>query len=127
MDPLIMIFSNIPLIGWAKPVPVNPQNLKNPRKDHIWVAAAGPLSNLALGAVFFFLLAVLVRTFSPARLALRQYLQGTAISVGSSPNIFEPIVLFLLYAVFLSALLAVFNLIPTPPLDGGAILLGLLP
>lgn len=122
--PLIMIFSSIPLIGWAKPVPVNPRNLRRPRRDSIWVAAAGPLSNLALCGLFFVLLALMVRTSPVARGFLFRYLQG---SPGGATHLLDPMILFLLYAVFLNALLAIFNLIPTPPLDGGAILLGLLP
>lgn len=125
--PLMMIFSNIPLIGWAKPVPVNLQNLRNPRRDHLRIAAAGPLSNLALSGIFFGLLALLVRTSHPARMTLQNFLQASPEAMGTPSSHLEPVLLFLIYGVFLNALLAVFNLIPSPPLDGGTILLGLLP
>ncbi len=84
------------MIGMAKPVPVNFLNLRNPKRDMIWVAAAGPLANLFFAAILAFLF-----KFFP--------------------------VPFLLYAVYFNLGLAVFNLIPIPPLDGSRILLGLLP
>lgn len=105
--PLIAAFSNLPLIGWAKPVPVNLNNLRHPRRDFAIVAAAGPISNMLQA----FVAAGLFRAFS-----------GQAETDGA--------ILFanLLYvAVRTNLLLAFFNLIPVPPLDGGNVLLGLLP
>ena len=95
--PLIAAFSHLPLIGWAKPVPVSTRNLRHPRRDFMLVAAAGPISNLLQAVVA----AVLLRV-SPATGVL--YL-----------------------AVEINLLLAFFNLIPVPPLDGGNVMLGLLP
>ena len=126
--PLIMIFTNVKfLIGWAKPVPVNLQNLRNPRKDNLWIAAAGPLSNLGLCLGFFLVLSILLRTSAMARHTLQNYLTGQPGAAGSIPSIWEPIVMFLLFGVFLNAILAIFNLLPIPPLDGGSVLQGLLP
>lgn len=124
--PLLMIFSSVPLIGWARPVPVNLGNLGSPRRDHLWIAAAGPLSNLALCAGFLVLLAALLRTSSAAREALSGYLGGPA-GGSAAPSAWEPILLFLLFGVFLNAMLAVFNLLPVPPLDGNAVFQGVLP
>ena len=103
--PLIAMLSNLPLIGWAKPVPVNPHNLRSPRRDFAIVALAGPVSNLilAVGAAGVLML------WPGAR-------DGT--SVGTIP------VAVLTITVVLNVLLAIFNLIPVPPLDGGNVLAG---
>jgi Zn-dependent protease len=101
--PLMAALTHLPLIGWAKPVPVNPRNLRHPRRDFMIVAAAGPISNLLQAVV----LAGVIRVvpLPPAHLA-----------VG-----------ILQEAVLVNLLLAFFNLIPVPPLDGGNVLAGLLP
>jgi Zn-dependent protease len=103
--PLIAAVSHLPLIGWAKPVPVNTRNLGRPRRDFMIVAAAGPISNLLQAIVASGLLRL-------------------AVAGGASSS--APLdVLFL--AIQINLLLAFFNLIPVPPLDGGNVLLGLLP
>jgi len=105
--PGIMIIMNlfgvsVPIFGWAKPVPVNPQNLNNPKKDMIWVALAGPATNFLIA----FFLAIIYRLFGiPGSLA------GVILFYGTTINLF----------------LAFFNLIPIPPLDGSRILSGVLP
>jgi Zn-dependent protease len=109
--PLIALFGNVPLLGWAKPVPVNIRQLRHPRRDYMLVAAAGPASNLVLAIVSAFALAAL--PISPVVL-------GEA-------NVSAPLASFLSMAVNLNILLAVFNMLPIPPLDGGNVLSGLLP
>jgi len=109
--PLLAIIGNVPLIGWAKPVPVNVRNLRRGRRDYVLVAAAGPASNLLI-AVFASLALGLV-TVSPMRVG--------------EPNVSAPVAALLAQAVPLNILLAVFNMIPIPPLDGGNVLGGLLP
>lgn len=109
--PLIALFGNVPLLGWAKPVPVNIRQLGHPRRDYMLVAAAGPASNLVLAVVSAFTLAAL--PISPVVL-------GEA-------NVSAPLASFLSLAVQLNILLAVFNMLPIPPLDGGNVLSGLLP
>jgi len=101
--PLLAAVTGAPLIGWAKPVPVSLRNLRHPRRDFMIVAAAGPISNL-LQAVAW---AAVIRV---APLNPDHILAG-----------------FLQQAVVVNLLLAFFNLIPVPPLDGGNVLLGLLP
>jgi len=109
--PLLALISGAPLIGWAKPVPVNIRNLKRAQRDYVLVAAAGPASNLALAVLASLVLAVL--PVSPQTL--------------DAANLSVPIATILTRMMFLNVLLAVFNMIPIPPLDGGNVLAGLLP
>lgn len=105
--PLVGMLSGLPLIGWAKPVPVDMRYLRAPRRDFALVALAGPVSNIVLAIA--------------AALVLR--LQG-----GLVPETGVTVVTQLLYlAVFMNILLAVFNMLPVPPLDGGNVLAGLVP
>jgi Zn-dependent protease len=107
--PMIAIVTGVPLIGWAKPVPVDMRNLKDPKRDFALVALAGPVSNLILaviGAVAIMLL------FGDDRSVLRE---GKPLAIG------------LFYFVLINVLLAIFNMIPIPPLDGGNVLIGILP
>lgn len=102
-------------IGWAKPVPVNFNNLRNPKKDMIWVALAGPLTNIALALVS----ALALRSLSSLG---EMMLSGT-----SARLLLEPMLLMLAFSIYINLLLALFNLIPVPPLDGGRVLTGMLP
>jgi Zn-dependent protease len=102
-------------IGWAKPVPVVFENLRNPKRDMIWVAAAGPITNIILATVSAFLLRGLVAYGNPAA-------SGSPLAM-----LVEPVVLMLAFSVYINLLLAIFNMIPVPPLDGGRVLVGLLP
>lgn len=102
-------------IGWAKPVPVNFNNLRHPKRDMIWVAAAGPVTNFCLAAIS----AVLMRGLAAA---------GERISDASVMQyLIDPLVLMLAFSVYINLLLAIFNLIPLPPLDGGRVAVGMLP
>jgi Zn-dependent protease len=105
--PLLAFWSNLPLFGWAKPVPVTAANLRAPRRDFAMVALAGPVSNIILAA---------------AASALLSLVFGSR----GVPGIASPDG-FLTQVVRLNLLLAVFNMIPVPPLDGGNVLAGLVP
>jgi Zn-dependent protease len=102
-------------IGWAKPVPVNFNNLRNPKRDMIWVAAAGPITNFVLALV--------------SALALRGgvALKGAMTAGSPMDAVLYPVLLMLAFSVYINLLLAIFNLIPVPPLDGGRVAVGLLP
>ena len=103
LDPMGTMMLLFVGFGWAKPVPVNPYNLKNPKKDMMLIAAAGPFSNLILAFIGSLLL---------------KYLPYNLIS-----NLPEVFYLF----IYINIALAIFNLIPLPPLDGSQIISGLLP
>ena len=101
--PLVAIYSGFPLIGWAKPVPVNWVNLREPRRDFAIVALAGPVSNLMLAAAGVLVFWVAADIGGPVGRGL------------------------LFNFVYLNVFLAVFNMLPVPPLDGGNVLAGLVP
>jgi Zn-dependent protease len=109
--PLLAMVGNLPVIGWAKPVPVDTRNLQNARRDYLFVAAAGPASNLVLALVASMALRVL--PVAPATLG--------------EMNISVPAASILSRTLELNVLLAIFNMVPIPPLDGGTVLAGLLP
>ena len=100
--PVLAMISNAPIIGWAKPTPVNTRNLRHPRRDHILVTAAGPASNLMIALVAAFVLRL-----NPAEVG--------------------PVSMIATQVLLLNVLLAVFNMLPIPPLDGGQIMMALLP
>ncbi len=113
LDPIgTLVFFLTRMIGWAKPVPVNPLNLKGGERSMVWVALAGPASNL--------ILALLINLLYNAFFLLR--LHETLPASWS-----VPLLLMLKTGMILNLALAVFNLLPIPPLDGGRILMGVMP
>ncbi len=98
--PIILMFSFNFFFGWAKPVPVDFGRLRNPKRDMIWVAMAGPVVNIIL---------------------------AIALSILLKMNLNHSVSVWVANAVFINLLLAVFNMIPIPPLDGSRLVMGLLP
>ena len=104
--PALTLFFGGILFGWAKPVPVNFSRLRHPKQDMLWVAAAGPLSNLAMA--FLWALALKFSGTFPESVAI-------------------PLALMAKAGIMINVVLMVLNLLPLPPLDGGRIAVSLLP
>jgi Zn-dependent protease len=116
--PLIAMLTHLPVIGWAKPTPVDPRNFKNPVLDDILTAVVGPVSNFIVAAAATILLAMISLIAPNGRMIVQGALGGFA--VGNSA--FVPAALLLYQFLVINVLLAVFNLIPIPPLDGSHVL-----
>ncbi|MDP1572000.1 MAG: site-2 protease family protein [Vicinamibacterales bacterium] len=106
--PMVALMTGFPLIGWAKPVPVDMRNLRTPRRDFALIALAGPVSNIGMA-----ILAAVAFT------VVRPMIDGSAAAT--------LVATALLLGVLVNVLLAVFNMLPVPPLDGGNVLMGVLP
>ncbi|MBN2412210.1 site-2 protease family protein [candidate division KSB1 bacterium] len=111
LDPLGTLMIFLVRFGWAKPVPVNPYNLKNPKRDMLWISVAGPLSNMILA----FLSGTLLRLI---------YHTGIKPEITSIGGL---LMLMLVFSLQINLALAIFNILPIAPLDGSKILYGVLP
>jgi Zn-dependent protease len=106
--PVLLTITNAGfLIGWPKPVPINPNNFRDYKKHHIYVSLAGVSANLLLAIIFTVLLALYVNIFRPDQNSVY--------------------ILMFSYGIQINVILAVFNLLPIPPLDGSWVLYHLLP
>lgn len=115
LDPIGTIAFFFIKFGWAKPVPVNPNYFKNPRKDMLWVALAGPATNFAM--------AIISAIVTKLVWALASLLPYSAIAEA----ILVPLNAMLIASVWINLVLCIFNFLPIPPLDGSRILSGILP
>jgi len=122
--PAMLAISGMPVFGWAKPVPVNPLRLRDPRRAMMRVSVAGPAANLVLAVGALIALRVL-RVMAPGvpRLVLDGLTSETFL--GGGP--LGLVVAVLTFTLIINVILAVFNLVPIPPLDGAGIVEGLLP
>ncbi len=103
------------MIGWAKPVPVDPRYLQSPRRDMLWISLGGPAANMVTAVLLSLLLHVLIGLLGGPR-------------GGPASTLFLwPLYMILAYGVQINVVLAIFNLLPVPPLDGSGIVAGLLP
>ena len=108
--PLLLIVVGSPfLFGYAKPVPINFNKLRRPRQDMVWVALAGPVTNMLLALASALLLFLIVKL--PATMGW----------------VIEPVALMAQASIIINLVLCIFNLLPLPPLDGGRVAVGMLP
>jgi len=111
LDPIGTLMLFLVHFGWARPVPVDPRNFQNPKRDMLIVSVAGPLANMILAL----LSGLLVRLFRSGQL-------------NSLPlNLLQPLYTMVILSLQINLALAIFNLLPVPPLDGSKILMGLIP
>lgn len=118
--PLVAAISGIPLLGWAKPTPVDPRNFRNPMMDDILTSVAGPVSNFIVAAGALLLLGGISLSSASGR-GLVLGLAAGGDGAGSNP-VLAPIAVLLFQLMLINIVLAVFNLIPVPPLDGSHVL-----
>ena len=113
--PLIAMLTHLPVIGWAKPTPVDPRNFRHPIRDDILTSVAGPISNFlaATGAVI--LMAVISITSAEGHQVVQNLARGF---LSETNSVLLPLSLLLYEAMQINVVLGVFNLIPVPPLDG---------
>ena len=115
----------LPVLGWAKPTPVNPRNFKNPVLDDVLTSVAGPISNFLVATISVVLLVGVSLSSPTAREMVRNLPRGLVMAGLNSPLV--PVTLFLYLALQTNVALAIFNLIPVPPLDGSHVLRHFLP
>jgi Zn-dependent protease len=111
--PLLLIISKSGIVfGGAKPVPVNPIYFKDPRKGMLWVALAGPVTNFILAILFYIVL---------------NFIEPLKFSTPPAVIIHNLLIIWCAYSIIINVVLGTFNLMPIPPLDGGRIVVGILP
>ena len=129
--PLIALIAHIPMLGWAKPTPVNPRNFRNPIGDDILTAVVGPLSNFAIVIASGVVLAVIAFSSQLGHDIIHYlpsvYPDRLELLAAQTTSVLMPVSLFFYELAVINIVLGVFNLIPVPPLDGSHVLRHLLP
>jgi Zn-dependent protease len=123
--PAISLFTGFKTIGWAKPTPVDPRNFKNPVRDDILTSIVGPISNFLVAICVTLVLLAVKLTSHAGNEVISNLLQGL-VSL-KSQSFLVPLCFFLYELLVINVVLAVFNLIPIPPLDGSHVLRHLMP
>ena len=124
--PALAAITHVPLLGWAKPTPINLLRLKNRVRDNAVIAAAGPISNFMVAGAAVVLLLVLGSVSGEANQAVRLAVTGSG-RPDFGGSFVTPLVLLLYAFMFVNVILAIFNLFPIPPLDGSHVLEAMLP
>jgi Zn-dependent protease len=118
--PLVAAISGIPLLGWAKPTPVDPRNFRHPVMDDILTSVAGPVSNFIVATGALLLLGGISLSSVSGHTLVMGLVGGD--NGASSDSALAPVAVLLFELMFINIVLAVFNLIPVPPLDGSHVL-----
>jgi Zn-dependent protease len=122
--PAIALFTRLPVIGWAKPTPVDPRNFRHPVRDDILTSVVGPISNFVIAAGAVLLMLAIALISDEGRVIVQGLADGRIRDTGS---LLLPLTLLLHVSMTINVLLGVFNLIPLPPLDGSHVVRHLLP
>lgn len=122
--PTIALISGVPLLGWAKPTPVDPRNFKHPVRDDVLTSLVGPISNFVIAIGCYIVLVMVAKSSQAGLLIVKSLAERSLIDISS---MLMPIALIFHEALKLNLLLGIFNLIPLPPLDGSHVIRHLLP
>lgn len=122
--PVIAAITGAPLLGWAKPTPVDTRNFKHLVRDDILTSLIGPISNFVVAIACFVLLVVISKTSNVGHHVVHGIVSSGSLDTSS---ILTPLAALLYEGIFINVLLGIFNLIPLPPLDGSHVLRHLLP
>ena len=117
--PVVAAIRHIPLLGWAKPTPVDPRNFRHPVRDDILTSVAGPVSNFVVATGAVILLWIVSLSSATGHALVHSIASGVGVLSGS---ILDPVVLLIYELMIINVVLAVFNLIPVPPLDGSHVI-----
>jgi Zn-dependent protease len=119
--PIIAMLTHLPILGWAKPVPVNSRNFRHLVRDDILTSMAGPVSNF-LVAILAVLTMLIIQLVSPMGRLTIASIAGQGVVLADLNSVWVPISLLLFNLMLINVVLGVFNLIPVPPLDGSHVL-----